>query len=103
MPFFEPVGEVELDNRRRISLARLVNVKPGQRYSVAEGPDGVIQLTPMFSVSARELAVLRNPETMVRINEGLDQAARGDVVPFDPEAKLIELEEKMRGEVDDKL
>ena len=47
-------------------------------------PDGSLILTPMASISERELAMLRNPEALTSLKEGIDQAARGEVVRHEP-------------------
>lgn len=75
--------EVELDSRHRLPMAKVVDA--GQhRFRVTRLPGGDFLLSPVVSVSERELAVLRSPETLASLREGLDQAAKGDVVRHGP-------------------
>lgn len=86
---FHLVGEVETDNRRRISLAGLkLNSQPKTRYRVEEGPRGELRLTPVYSLSAEELELLSRPESMKRIAENIE----GEFDDFDPIATLRHLD-----------
>ena len=51
--------EITLDKRGRTSLAR-VRTNTYDRYTVEEFPDGTLVLTPAVTISALELAALRN-------------------------------------------
>lgn len=51
--------EIVLDDRRRTSFSRIGH-KDHRRYLVKELEDGTLVLTPAFTISAPELAVLRN-------------------------------------------
>ena len=51
--------EIVVDDRRRTSLAK-VGRKGDSRYLVEEFPDGSLLLVPAVTVSALELAVLRD-------------------------------------------
>ena len=55
------VGKVSLDPRRRTSLAKFGR-KEDSEYLVDEQPDGTLVLTPAVTISATELAILREPE-----------------------------------------
>jgi hypothetical protein len=46
---------VELDERRRASLARLSSTAPGKRYLARAEPDGTIILTPAVVMPAAEV------------------------------------------------
>ncbi len=93
MNAFHLVGEVEIDTRRRIPLASLkLNSDLNARYRVEEGPDGELRLIPVYSLSVKELALLRNPVAMQRIEKNLESAAAGDVVDFDPTEALARLD-----------
>jgi hypothetical protein len=55
-----PNNEVLVDERGRTSLAR-VRSHGYKRYTVEELPDGTLVLTPAVTISAVELAALRDP------------------------------------------
>ncbi len=70
--------EVDLDSRQRLSLARIIH--SGQhRFRVEALSGGEYLLSPITSVSARELAMLRNPEAVSSLKAGIDQAAEQNV------------------------
>lgn len=71
-------NEVVVDERGRTSLAR-VRSHDYDRYLVEELPDGTLMLTPAVTVSALEMAALRNPEIMA--------AVAADKAAGDPTAK----------------
>jgi hypothetical protein len=71
--------EVELDSRQRLPLAKVVQGSQ-HRFRVDVQPGGELLLTPIVSISERELAMLKNPEAMASLKEGLDEAAAGKVV-----------------------
>src|SRR5271166_3417873 len=62
----EMKGEVVVDERGRTSLAR-VRSHDYERYMVEEFDDGTLVLTPAVTISALELAVLRDPALMAAI------------------------------------
>ena len=83
MPTTTSSIEVELDSRQRLPMARVVNT--GQhRFRVTRLPSGDLLVSPVVTISERELAVLRSPETLASLKEGLDQAIQGDVVRHGP-------------------
>lgn len=69
--------EVDVDSRNRISLGKLASAK---RYLATVDEDGSIHLTPAATISLRELEVLKNPELVERIQEGIRQAGAGNTV-----------------------
>jgi hypothetical protein len=73
--------EVELDSRGRVPLGR---VATAQRYRVERLDGGDILLTPVVSMSERELAVLANPELVASIRAGVAQMKGGQVKPYTP-------------------
>jgi len=75
--------EVELDSRQRLPMARLVKGSQ-HRFRVVPLPGGDYLVSPVVSVSERELAVLRSPETMATLQKGLEQAVQGEVVRYGP-------------------
>ena len=54
-----PDPEIVLDDRRRTSFSKIGH-KEHRRYLVKELDDGTLVLTPAFTISAPELAVLRD-------------------------------------------
>jgi hypothetical protein len=65
--------EISLDERGRTSLAK-VRSHDFNRYTVEEYPDGTLVLTPAVSVSALELAALRDE----KVRAAIKQAKSGD-------------------------
>lgn len=62
------MSELVVDDRGRTSLAR-VRSHNFERYLVEEFPDGTLVLTPAITVSAVELAALRDPTVRAAIAE----------------------------------
>lgn len=58
--------EVVVDERGRTSLAR-VRSHAYDRYIAEELPDGTLVLTPAVTVSALEMAALRDPEVRAAV------------------------------------
>jgi hypothetical protein len=73
--------EIELDSRGRAPLGRIAT---SPRYRVERLNDGEIILTPVISITERELAVLANPELVASIKLGVAQMNAGDVKPYTP-------------------
>lgn len=61
-------GELVVDERGRTSLAR-VRSHDYDRYIVEEFPDGTLVLTPAVTISALELAALRDPAVIAAVAE----------------------------------
>jgi hypothetical protein len=61
-------GELIVDERGRTSLAK-VRSHDYDRYIVEEFPDGTLVLTPAVTISAVELAALRDPVVMAAVAE----------------------------------
>jgi hypothetical protein len=74
--------EVETDARGRVSLGKIS--KPGTRYRVVETEDCELVLTPVVSVSARELALLQNPEAAKKLRHSIAQAEAGEMKSYQP-------------------
>jgi hypothetical protein len=66
-------GELVVDERGRTSLAK-VRSHDYDRYIVEEFPDGTLVLTPAVTISAVELAALRDPA----VREAVAEAKTGD-------------------------
>jgi hypothetical protein len=75
---FQPVGEVEADDRSRIAFGR-AGVAKHARYMVAVNDDGQVLLTPLASIPARELVVWQNDELRAAVTQGLADSAAGRV------------------------
>jgi hypothetical protein len=73
---FRRVGEVEVDNRRRVSLGRFGNVDH-TRYFVEAAADGEIRLIPAVSIPAREMFVWQRPDVLASLRMGIAQAEAG--------------------------
>lgn len=69
------VDVLELDERRRASFGRIGN-PDHRRYLVDVDPDGTITLTPAVVVAEHELALLRRPEVVARIEESRADPSR---------------------------
>lgn len=65
--------EITLDDRGRTNLAR-VRTHSYDRYTVEEYPDGTLVLTPAVTISALELAALRDD----KVRDAIQQAKTGD-------------------------
>ncbi len=57
-------------------MARIVNGSQ-HRFRVTPLPGGDFLVSPVVSISERELTMLRNPEALASLKEGIDQAAAG--------------------------
>jgi hypothetical protein len=64
---------VDVDERGRASLARVRSHNYDQ-YTAEQMPDGTLILTPAVTISAIELAALRDPD----IRKAIDAASSGD-------------------------
>jgi hypothetical protein len=66
---------IELDSRRRLSLARIARDED-HRYEVDVEPDGTIVLTPVVTMTSFEAALLRNPNLVQAIQTDLASERR---------------------------
>ncbi len=69
----ETIGEAEVDNRRRISLAK-AGVPENARFLIEKDPDGTIHLIPVTSIPTRELGLISNPEFVAGWTESVRKA-----------------------------
>lgn len=81
-----PESEIVLDDRRRTSFSK-VGHKEHRRYLVKELEDGTLVLTPAFTISAPELAVLRDAALAAGLRASKDLAedglrTRGSFAPY---------------------
>jgi hypothetical protein len=86
-----PITEVELDSRQRAPLARVLPNGANTRYRVERLEDGTIVMTPVVSLSEREIALLANPGRVESIREGVRQAKAGEVFRYEPDHFAKEL------------
>lgn len=70
--------EVELDSRQRLPMARIIQGSH-HRFRVIDLGNGEYLISPVVTISERELAMLRNPEAMASLTKGMRQAAEGAV------------------------
>ncbi len=75
--------EVEVDERQRISLGKVID-KSVRRLRVEQLSGGELLLTPVVSLSQRELSVLADPERVATIRQGLEEAELGKVRRYGP-------------------
>jgi hypothetical protein len=96
---FEFVTEGRIDERKRISLAKvLVEVKTRLTDLVDEAlhfrlyinAAGQILLDPTISVPAREVWLYRDPELLASFKRSVEQAERGELVALDSFAKFAD-------------
>lgn len=76
------ISEVEVDARGRISIGKLARGRDRFRVTVLD--DGELLLTPVVSVSERELALLANPERAERLRQAIAHAEAGELKSFGP-------------------
>jgi hypothetical protein len=75
------VYETELDSRQRLPMARIIH-GDAKRFRVTALDSGDYLLTPVVSMSERELEILSNPERVASIKEGIRQAANEEVTRY---------------------
>lgn len=74
---FHDAGEITADERGRLSFGKKVKIGSRSRYAIAISDDGVVMLTPMVSIPARELDIWNDPETRAAVTRGLADVAAG--------------------------
>jgi hypothetical protein len=79
-----PITEVELDSRQRAPLAKVLPNGANNRYRVQRLEDGTIVMTPVVSLTERELAVLARPELVESIRKGIAEVKGGRVSRHEP-------------------
>lgn len=87
---FEFVGEGGIDERKRISLAKVIGLLKERLGEVGAPLEslhfrayvndaGQVLLDPALSVPVREMWLYRTPKAIAKVREGLAQAAKKDV------------------------
>jgi hypothetical protein len=74
-------AEVELDSRQRLPLAKVIDGKHS-RYRITYLEGGELLLTPVVSLTERELEMIGNPARMASIRAGIEQAQAGRVTAY---------------------
>ena len=82
---FKRVGEAVLDERKRLSLAKVadhlrsaaIDSDTEFRFGIYVNELGEFLLTPEVPVPMHEVWLLRNPKALAKVKEGLQQAAKG--------------------------
>lgn len=80
----DQLREITVDDRRRTSLAK-VGRKSDRRYLVEEFDDGTLVLTPAVTLSAVEVAVLRDPSLRAIVDRDRERPqlrSRGSFVQY---------------------
>lgn len=100
---FKRVGNVAVDERKRVSLTRAlesVKEKLGNsgeldaaiRFGVYVNDAGQVLLSPEVSVPMHEAWLLRNPEALAKVKEGIKQASEGKLESVGSFAKYADNE-----------
>jgi len=87
---FEFVGEAAIDERKRVALTKVFALLKARLRNLGEGTDtlhfrvyvndaGQVLLDPAVSVPIHEIWLYRNPEALVKVREGLNQASKGQL------------------------
>jgi hypothetical protein len=76
--------EVELESRKRAALAKVLPKGANTRYRIERLEDGTIIMTPVVSLTERELALLGSPELVEQIKRGVEMAHAGKAVRHEP-------------------
>jgi hypothetical protein len=86
---FRRIGEVSLDERKRVSLTKalesLKQILGGEldsaiRFGVYVNDAGQVLLSPEVSVPMHELWLYRNPEALKAVVKGLEEAREGKLL-----------------------
>ena len=87
---FEFVGEAGIDERKRLSLTKVLGLLKARLGDLGKIPEnlhfqvyvnkaGQVLLDPAVSVPVHEVWLYRNPEALAKVREGLAQAAKGEL------------------------
>jgi hypothetical protein len=87
---FEFIGESGIDERKRISLAKVLGLLKERldhsdgaleslHFRVYVNSAGQVLLDPALSVPLHEMWLYRNPDALAKVREGLAEAARGEL------------------------
>ena len=96
---FRRVGDVAVDERKRISLTKALEslkeilgneLDPALRFGVHVNEAGQILLSPEVSVPMHELWLYRNPEALKMVLQGLKEAREGKLTKLGSFAKYAD-------------
>jgi hypothetical protein len=98
---FRRIGDVALDERKRVSLTRALEslkeilgteneLDAGIRFGVYVNDAGQVLLSPEVSVPMHEAWLLRNPEALAKVKEGIRQASEGQLESIGSFAKYAD-------------
>ncbi|HKN15263.1 MAG TPA: hypothetical protein VJX68_18890 [Candidatus Binatus sp.] len=86
---FKRIGETSLDERKRVSLAKILEslkqklggeLDPAIRFGIYVNDAGQVLLSPEISVPMHELWLYRNREALKMVVRGLEEAREGKLV-----------------------
>ena len=80
---FEEIGTRTVDERNRLTVGEIL--KGCKRIRLYRNVSGEVLLQPIAEIPASELWLLRNPEALNEVREGLRDASQGKVSRLDPE------------------
>jgi len=82
---FIPIGVKSVDFKNRINLGSKIVafvsriMKRADAYQICIGSEGDILLRPVVNIPSKEAWIYQNPKVKKQIQEGLQQAANGDI------------------------
>jgi len=82
---FMPVEVKSVDFKNRINLgSKIITfvsriMKRADAYQICIGSEGDILLRPVVNIPSREAWIYQNPKVKKQIQEGLQEAAKGDI------------------------
>lgn len=98
---FKRIGDVGLDERKRVSLTRALEslkeilgneneVDPAIRFGVYVNDAGQVLLSPEISVPMHELWLYRNPQALKMVLKGLEESREGKLKDLGSFAKFAD-------------
>jgi hypothetical protein len=98
---FKRIGDVALDERKRVSLTKALEplkeilgnkneLDAGIRFGVYVNDAGQVLLSPEMSVPMHELWLYRNPEALKMVLRGLEEAREGKSIDLGSFAKFAD-------------
>ena len=96
---FRRVGEVAIDERKRVSLTKALDslkeilggeLDPALRFGIHVNEAGQILLAPEVSVPMHEAWLYRNPEALKTVLKGLQEAREGKTTKLGSFAKYAD-------------
>jgi hypothetical protein len=78
---------VSVDRYGRLSLGTKY---AGKQYRIQEQRDGDLVLSPMVTIHERELWLIRNPEALEQVRQGVREAEEGELIDLGSFADALE-------------